>query len=216
MRASDVVLASWNMMIPYICPDLPDKQRDALRYGVKVPLVYTGVAIKNRRAFDKLGVYTVATPGMFHSSLGLDVAGEYRRLRVPATPDDPPSSSAWSVRRASRGSRRATSSVSARRISSRTSFETFERNIRDQLGRVLGSGGFDPGRDIEAITVNRWPHGYAYEYNPLWDPAWAPGEAPNEIARRRFGRIAIACEDAAAASYTDQAMDQGIAPCGSC
>jgi len=30
-------------MIPYICPDLPDKQKDALKYGVKVPLVYTGV-----------------------------------------------------------------------------------------------------------------------------------------------------------------------------
>ena len=53
-----------------------------------------------------------------------------------------------------------------------TSFETFERQIRDQLGRTLGPGGFDPARDITAITVNRWPHGYAYEYNPLFDPDW--------------------------------------------
>ena len=90
-----------------------------------------------------------------------------------------------------------------------TSFEIFERKIRDQLARVLGDGGFDPARDIDAITVNRWPHGYAYEYNPLWDPEWPAGEAPNEIARQRFGRITIACEDAAAASYTDQAIDQG-------
>jgi len=42
-----------------------------------------------------------------------------------------------------------------------TSFETFERNIRDQLGRTLKDGGFDSARDITAITVNRWPHGYA-------------------------------------------------------
>jgi spermidine dehydrogenase len=89
-----------------------------------------------------------------------------------------------------------------------TSFATFERNIRDQLARVLGGGGFDPARDIDAITVNRWPHGYAYEYNPLWDPDWAPGEAPCEIGRKRFGRIAIANSDAAAAAYIDQAMDQ--------
>ena len=89
-----------------------------------------------------------------------------------------------------------------------TSFETFERNIRDQLARVLGEGGFDPARDIAAITVNRWPHGYAYEYNPLWDPDWPEGQRPCDLARKAFGRITIANSDAAAAAYTDQAIDQ--------
>jgi spermidine dehydrogenase len=89
-----------------------------------------------------------------------------------------------------------------------TSFETFERSIRDQLGRSLGEGGFDPARDIEAITVNRWPHGYAYGYNSLFDPDWAPGQAPHEIGRRRLGRIAIANADAAATALTDAAIDQ--------
>ena len=51
--------------------------------------------------------------------------------------------------------------------------------------RTLGPGGFDPARDIRAITVNRWPHGYAYQYNSLWDPFWLEGGAPPcEIARR--------------------------------
>jgi len=90
-----------------------------------------------------------------------------------------------------------------------TSFETFERNIRDQLQRVLGPGGFDAARDIDAITVNRWPHGYAYEYNPLWDPDWPAGQSPCELGRKPFGRITIANSDAAAAAYTDQAIDQG-------
>lgn len=90
-----------------------------------------------------------------------------------------------------------------------TPFTTFESSIRDQLGRVLGGGGFDPGRDITAITVNRWPHGYAYEYNPLWDPDWAPGQSPCEIARQPFGRITVANSDAAAAAYTDKAIDEG-------
>jgi spermidine dehydrogenase len=89
-----------------------------------------------------------------------------------------------------------------------TTFETFERNIRDQLARALRGGGFDPAPDIAAITVNRWPHGYGYEYNPLFDPKWAPGEAPHEIGRRRFGRITIANSDAAATAYTDTAIDQ--------
>ena len=90
-----------------------------------------------------------------------------------------------------------------------TPFETFERNIRDQFARVLGSANFDVAREIEAIAVNRWPHGYAYEYNPLWDPDWPEGKRPCDIARRRFRRITIANSDAAAAAYTDQAIDQG-------
>ena len=89
VRANDVVLASWNGMIPYICPDLPDAQKVALKYGVKVPLVYTGVAIKSRRAFDALGVHTVATPGMFHSSVGLDVPVSIGAYEYPSSPDDP-------------------------------------------------------------------------------------------------------------------------------
>ena len=35
---------------------------------------------------------------------------------------------------------------------------------------MLGPGGFFSGRDIAAITVNRWPHGYSYVANSLFDP----------------------------------------------
>jgi spermidine dehydrogenase len=90
-----------------------------------------------------------------------------------------------------------------------TSFDTFERNIRSQLSRVLSPGGFDAANDIQAITVNRWPHGYAYEYNSLYDPVWEPGRAPHEIGRQPFGRIHIANSDAGAFAYTNEAIDQG-------
>lgn len=93
-----------------------------------------------------------------------------------------------------------------------TPFSVFERHIRDQFARSLGQGGFDPARDILAITVNRWPHGYAYEYNYLWDPEWPQGQSPCEIGRKPFGRITIANSDAAAAAYTDQAIDQAYRP----
>ena len=68
-------------------------------------------------------------------------------------------------------------------IARRTSFEAFESRIRDQLGRTLGPGGFDPTADITAITVNRWPHGYAYEYNPLFDPDWDEHNQPHVVGR---------------------------------
>ena len=174
---------------------------------MKVPLVYTVVAIRNWTSFHKLGIHNATCPGMYHSSCDLDYAVNIGGYQAPTSPEEPilvrmlrtpcePGLSARDQQRAGRYDLLA------------TTFADFERSIRDQLGRVLSGGGFDPARDIDAITVNRWAHGYAYEYNPLWDPDFPPGEQPCEIARKRFGLITIANSDAAAAAYTDQAMDQ--------
>ena len=112
-------------------------------------------------------------------------------------------------RRASRACRRAISTAWGGWNCSPPALETFERKIRDQLARSLSDGGFDPAHDITGITVNRWPHGYAYEYNSLWDTFWRDGTTPPCVAaRKRFGRIAIANADADAYAYTDCAMDQ--------
>jgi spermidine dehydrogenase len=209
VRANSVVLACWNMVIPYICAELPAKQKQALKYGVKVPLVYTVVAIKNWTSFQKLGISRVSSPGMYHSSIGLDQSTNIGEYTSPKTSDEPilvrllrtPCQPGLPAREQQKIGRYDLLS---------TDFETFERNIRDQLARVLSPGGFDPARDIDAITVNRWPHGYAYEYNPMWDPDWPVGQRPCDLARQRFGRIAIANSDAAAAAYTDQAIDQAF------
>ncbi|MBV8671629.1 MAG: FAD-dependent oxidoreductase, partial [Candidatus Eremiobacteraeota bacterium] len=91
----------------------------------------------------------------------------------------------------------------------RTPFFEIERKIRQQLAAMLGSAGFDPARDIAAITVNRWSHGYAYEYDKtLWEH-WAPGQRPCDLAKRPFGRISIANSDSSGAAFTDTAIDEG-------
>jgi spermidine dehydrogenase len=209
-RGKNVVMACWNMMIPFLVPDLPAAQKDALQYLVKVPLVYTSVALRNWKAFKSLAVSSVSSPGMWHPGISLNsagpVIGDYKAasgapdepilVHLTRTPNKPGLASARDQHKA------------GRMELLQTPFATFERRIRDQFARVLGAGGFDPARDIEAITVNRWPHGYGYEYNPLYDPQWPPGQAPHEIGRRPFGRITIANSDSAATAYTDAAIDQ--------
>ena len=206
-RAKHCVLACWNIMIPYLCRQLPERQKEALRYPAKVPLVYTNVALRNWRAFAALTISAIHCPGSYHSSVRLNPVTDIGSYRSPRSPDEPivvrmvrtpcyPGMSERDQHWMGRGELLT------------TSFATFEEKIRDQLGRILGPGGFDHARDITAITVNRWPHGYAYEYNPLFDPDWQKGEAPHEIGRVRFGPISIANSDAAAAAYTDAAIDQ--------
>jgi spermidine dehydrogenase len=207
VRAKAAVMACWNMMIPYLCPELPDAQKQALKYGVKVPLVYTVVAVRNWRSFHKLGIQHVSSPGMYHDGVALDRSVDIGEYKSPKDPDEP-----ILLRMLRTPCKPGLPERDQHRIGHidllSTPFSTFERSIRDQLARILAAGGFDPARDINAITVNRWPHGYAYEYNSLWDPDWPEGQRPCQIARKRFGRITIANSDAAAAAYTDQAIDQ--------
>ncbi len=90
VRARGVVLACWNAMIPYLCPELPDAQKEALKYGVKVPLVYTSVSLRNWRSFHALGINGASAPGMYHTGARLEmptVIGGYNP--TPASPDDP-------------------------------------------------------------------------------------------------------------------------------
>ncbi len=207
-RARGTVLAGYNMMIPYLCPELPQAQKDALHQLVKTPLVYTSVALRSREAFDALKVHRVYAPGSYHTYFHLNAHVNIGGYQSPKAANEPvlvhmvrtpcqPGLPEHDQNRAGRAELLA------------TSFETFERNIREQLARTLAKGGFDPVRDITAITVNRWPHGYAPEYNPLFDPDVPEDERPHVIGRRHFGLIAIANSDAGGGAYTDSAINQG-------
>jgi spermidine dehydrogenase len=207
VRARHCVMAGYNAMIPYLCPELPEKQKEALHEAVKAPLVYTNVALRNWQAFKKLAVADVYAPGCYFSGFGLNAKVDIGGYRSPATPDEP-----MFIRMLRVPTRPGLPEHDQNKVGRAellaTPFSTFERNIREQLGRTLGAGGFDPARDIEAITVNRWPHGYAAEFNPLFKPVLPVEEQPQVIARARFGRIGIANSDAGAAAYTDSAIDQ--------
>jgi spermidine dehydrogenase len=208
VRAGRCILACWHQMIPYLTDELSARQRTALASAAKVPIVYTNVVLKNWTAFQKAGVNSVYAPGSYFNGVQLDLPVSMGDYKCSRTPDEPivvhlmktpchPGLPARDQHRAGRIELYG------------TTFETFERNIRDEMARSLSGGGFDPARDIAAITVNRWPRGYAYEYNSLWDPFWLDGgEQPCVVARQPFGRVAIANSDAAAYAYTDAAIDE--------
>jgi len=207
VRASHVVMACYNMMVPYLCTELPQKQQEALKYGVKVPLLYTHVAIQNWEPFTKLGVQDIVSPGSYHCYTSLDFPVSLGEYKFPSKPTEP--AALFMLRTPCKPGLPARDQYRYGHMELFTTpYETFERNIRDQLGRMLGAQGFDPARDIAAITVNRWTHGYAYEYTTLWDPPFAPDERPCVMGRKPFGRITIANSDAGAKAYTDCAINQ--------
>lgn len=209
VRGEDCILACWHVMIPYICQELPEKQKAAMADAAKVPIVYTNVLLKNWKAFVKARVSSVYAPGGYFSNFMLDHPVSMGGYVCAQSPEEPVV--VHMMRTPCRpGLPSRKQHLAGRMELFLTKFETFEREIRQELGAALGSGGFDPAEDIAAITVNRWPHGYAYQYNSIYDKYWLEGgELPCEVARKPFGRIAIANADADAYAYTDCAIDQG-------
>src|SRR5467141_2354574 len=207
VAAKNCVLACYNGMIPYLCPELPEKQKEALSYLVKMPLVYTHVALRNWTSFAKLNVHHIVAPGGYHTYTALDFPVSLGQYRFPSNPEEP--MVLFMLRTPCRPGLPPRDQHRAGRMElMQTPFTTFERNIRDQLARMLGGAGFDAARDIEGITVNRWAHGYAFAPNSLFDPDWKEEEKPWVIGRKAFGKIAIANSDAGASAYTDVAIDQ--------
>ena len=209
VNARHTVLACYHAIIPYLCPDLPEAQKEAQRYQVKRPLILTNVLLRDSRAFDELGISGAYCPGRLHGAVwqvkGVNTGG-YRHDWADQGPvpvmfwgSVAPSDSSVPVKEQHRASRA---------LMLEMDFEDYEREVRTVLQGMLGPAGFDAKEDILAITVNRWPHGYAYDYLDLWDPDWPAGQAPHEIARRPFGNIAIANADAGADAYTHIAIDQ--------
>jgi spermidine dehydrogenase len=209
VRAKHAILACYNHVIPHICSELPAAQAEALRFPQKVPLVYTNVALRNWRAAKQAGLYWVRAPQDFFGYGMLDFPVSMPGYAFSANPDEPilmhlvhtPKVPGLPAREQYRQGR-------ARLLA--LSFADFEAHVRRQLDGIFGPFGFDHARDIAGITVNRWPHGYAYEYMDLVDPPdWNTGKGPHIAARAQLGRISIANSDSEARAYLDAAIDAG-------
>lgn len=209
VKSRHTVMACYHVIIPHLCPDMPTEQKEAQKYQVKRPLILTNVLLKDSKAFDKLDISGAYCPGRLHAAVwqvkGVNSAG-YRHdwedngpVPIMFWGSVAPPDSSVPVREQHRASRAMLLAMS---------FEDFEREVRTVLDGMLGPAGFNVQEDILAITVNRWPHGYSYDYLDLWDPEWPPGQAPHEIARKRFGNITIANSDAGASAYTHVAIDE--------
>jgi len=210
VRTKHTILACYNEIIPHLCSEVPEKQKEAIAYATKVPLVYISVAVRNWKAFENLGYQDFYIPqGILMHSFGMDfpvsmggydftqksneptvIHGTY----VPTVPDQ--------------GLKAREQHIAGQKKLYEQTFDELERDIVRQMSGALEGGGFDAERDIVALTVNRWPHGYAYEYNDYADPPeFNRYKGPHLAGAAQIGRISIANSDASAYAYVNGAID---------
>jgi spermidine dehydrogenase len=209
VQAKQAVLACYNAIIPHLAPEIPAAQKAALALCVKRPMLVVNTVLRNGSPLAQLGLKGAQLPGSFLQDVflvtGINV-GDYH-------PDWRPEDACVLQSFASFGEPLPGAGLAAQARAARARmltmpFEEFEREVRSVLTSLLAPGGFDAARDILAITVNRWPHGYARDHLDLEDANWNADPPPETVGRRRFGNIAIANSDAGADAYTHTAIDQ--------
>ena len=204
------VLACYNNIIPSLCPQLPEAQKAALAQCIRRPMLIMNVALRNGEALQKSGISGAYLPGGLCQTMtlvtGINVGDYHPQWR----PEDTcvvqfygavgaPEPEGLTITQQNQAGR-------ARLLE--MDFADFEREIRMTMAGIWGASGFDPAKDILAITIDRWPHGYARDHIDLEDPAWNTEPYPNVTGRQIFGNIAIANSDAGADAYTHIAFDQ--------
>ncbi len=210
VRARHAIWAGYNAMLPHVCAEVPAEQQEAISYASKVPLVYISIAVRNWRAFANLGLSSVMIPQpeLMHS-FGLDFPVSMGGYQFASKPDEPTVLHGTYVPTVpDEGLSAREQHTAGRRILFEKTYAEMEAAIIRQLQGALAPGGFDAARDIAGITINRWPHGYAYEYNDLNDPeGFSPENGPHVAGRAQIGRISIANSDASAFAYVNGAFD---------
>lgn len=210
VKSKRAILACYNNMITYMCPELPEQQKEQLQQGVKGPMLIANVLLRDGQSFYNAESEIFQCPTspftLVSKAPPLNI-GDYKSSSNPkdpvviymlGAPAATPNDGSQTVRDLYRQGRYG---VYAK------SFGDYEKEIRDQLTGMFAANGFDADRDIEAITLNRWSHGYAYTHFELFDPKWPAGEAPHELGRKPFGNITIANSDSEGLDTVDGAVN---------
>jgi len=228
VRAKNVVMACMNNVIPYLIPELPDEQKAAMHQAVRAVNQITNVLFRNWEPFAQAKLSSVSFPNTFFGRMGIAGQRYFGELTPPQSPSEP------MIVGFSTGSNSGVCSNTtmlaelcggsppepgthpddqfrmARAGLLRTPFEQFERHVRAQAAAALSGTDFDPARDIVAVTVNRWGHGFTTGRNSLFEPDRDLTVSPTMAARQPYGRITIANADAGGVSTAGTSIDEAF------
>ena len=208
IKARSVVMASGNWVAGKIITDLNSEYREAFTHFYRSPMLVVNVALKNWQFLKKLGLTACRWFNGFGFSCNIRqsmVIGDYN---PPLDPAKPVILTFYVPFYYPGESISKQGSMGREKLLSESYYDV-EVQIRRQMVTLFASAGFDPGRDIAGIILNRWGHAYV---NPqpgfYFDKAGIP--APRDILRKRFGRIAFANAELNGHQNWVSAVEEGI------
>lgn len=207
VQAKQAVFAGHSALAARVIPQMPEAQKAAARTNVKVPMIYGKVAVKNTRAFQKLGVYSLYAPDAPYCLIQLDDPVSMGGYQSPLTPEEPAVIHMVRIATDFAGKTARDMYRSGRRHLNGQDYKALETEMLDQLRGIYAAAGESLDDVLAAVTLNRWAHGYSYEQAGLYDSD-SSAEKTAETMQKRVGNIFIAGSDAAWMPYVHGAVDQ--------
>ena len=168
VRGATCILACWNMVIPYLCPEFAGKAERSARLWSESSHSCTPTcrfAIGSRSKNWASAQY--AAPEVISSRSRSIFRSAWANTNLRGIPASR-ACCIWKACRAKRVCRHASNNARVAWSFYTTQLCNFRAaTSASSSARCLLPADSILPRDIQAITVNRWPHGYAYEYNSL-------------------------------------------------
>ena len=209
VSARKCIYAGHAALAQRIVPQMPQTQQDAMRPNVKVPMVYTKVALKNARAFQKLGVYHIYAPNQPYCELWLDYPVKMGGYTPAQTPDEPIVLHCVRIATAQDGKTARDKYRAGRQALAAQDENALRGEILTQLRELFALAGENADDIVADLTINRWAHGYSYERVGLFDSEAAERSTTRQM-QRAVGNIFMANSDVAWQPYLQHAMEQGL------
>jgi len=198
VKARSVVMAGGSWTAKHMIKDLPEEHRGAYAQFYRSPCMMANVAVRNWRFLHKMGISGCRWFEGFGNYM------EVRKLALTGLEDstigpDSPIVLNLKVLYSYPGQSTEEQGNRGRAEMMRTSFRSYEQQVREQFTAMFAGAGFDAQRHIAGIILNRWGHAYlspqpGFFFGRNGEPA------PREVLRRApFGRIAFANTDLAGA-----------------
>ena len=203
VRGRAVIMAGGAFVTKHVVRGLTADKVDALDRFIYAPVVWANVALRNASAIDKadppfMTILSGRRASLLVAYEKMNEAG-WSKQRDPARPI----ALGLSIPYFYPGKPAQAQAVEGRHELLAAPFSQFEAAIRNDLSAMFGPYGFDDGRDLAAISVSRWGHGYL-----LPDPGLLTGPERRQAAEP-FGRIAFAHTDLDGFCHVAGAAGQG-------
>lgn len=199
--APHTVMAGWSMAHAHIVQGLSARQKAAMRANLKLPFVYAQVVLRRWHALQRAGIAVAYAPGAYFQYCQMDFPVRFGGQAPAESPDEPAVLLMIRLPAPQLEARPEDQIRAGRGEVLGTDFAQYEAQVLRQLQAMYGAHGFDAQRDVAALTVNRWGHGYT------WDEARFEGEPAHRLSARALGRIHMAGADSTGRAYTDAAID---------
>ena len=199
VRARSAVMAGGSWTTKHVVRDLPSSHKTAYAQFFRSPCVMANVALRNWRFLAKLGVtgcrWIGGGIGSYFEVCRKALVGDV----APTISPDQPIVLTLKILFSYPGLPTEEQGHRGRARLMTTAFREYERQIREQFTEMFSAYGFDAGRDIAGIILNRWGHAYLSP-QPGFFFGTNGKPAPREVLRSApFGRIAFANTDLAGA-----------------